>query len=297
MKKEDLYYLRLTKMIPDSLFLKLHYRISCGERLNLKNPKGFNEKIQWLKLYDRNPLYTRLVDKIEVKEIVAKKIGQEHIIPTLGVWNSFDEIDFDRLPDRFVIKCSHDSGGLVICRDKSRFDEEKAKQTITKSLDRNYYWLGREWPYKNVKPRVFVEQFMSEIDLSQGFEGKSTVELGLTDYKFYCFNGKPRFLYVSKGFEDHATTIMSFVSMNWELTEFQRSDYGRFSSLPDKPKQFDKMKDIAVMLSDGIPFVRVDLYEIGGRVYFSEMTFFPSGGFACFSPRKWERIIGQWIEI
>ena len=294
---EEIYYNPLVKLIPDKAFLRLHYLISCKKMLNLRHPTGFNEKLQWLKLNDRKPVYTQMVDKIEAKKLVAGKLGDDFIIPTLGVWDRVDEIDFDSLPDRFVIKCSHDSGGLVICRDKSRFDRESAKRKINESLNRNYYWLGREWPYRNVKPRILAEQFMSEVDLSKGFEGSSTVELGLTDYKFYCFNGEPRFLYVSKGLEDHSTALMSFVSMDWELTEFQRSDFASFGSLPEKPATFEQMKSIAGVLSEGIPFVRVDLYEIAGRVYFSEMSFTPSSGFALFSPGKWEDIIGDWIDI
>ncbi len=294
-KKEDIYFLPLVKAIPDTLFLKLHYRISCGKTLDLNKPKGFNEKLQQLKLCDRNPQYTSLVDKIEAKSIVAQMIGQNHIIPTLGIWDEFDDIDFAQLPDQFVLKCSHDSGGLVICRDKTRFDVRTARKIINKSLRRNFYWLGREWPYKNVKPRILAEQFMSEIDISQGIEGKNTVELGLTDYKFYCFHGTPKFLYISKGLEDHSTALMSFVSMEWRYTEFQRSDFAGFQSLPEKPSKFEEMKEIASILSNGIPFVRVDLYEINGRVFFSEMTFSPSSGFALFSPPEWENIIGDWI--
>ena len=171
--------LTISHIIPDKLFLKLRYFKSCHKFPNLKEPKTYNEKIQWLKLHDKNPLYTTLVDKYEVKKYIADKIGEEYIIPTLEVWDSFDDIDFDSLPNQFVLKCTHDSGGLVICNDKNKLDIAQARKTITSSLKNNYYWSGREWPYKDVKPRIIAEKYM---------EDSQTEEL--RDYKFFCFNGR-----------------------------------------------------------------------------------------------------------
>lgn len=295
--KEDIYFWPIVKLIPTKLFLRLHYRISCKTRLNLKNPKGFNEKLQWLKIYDQNPRYVDLVDKIKAKEIVGDIIGKEHIIPNLGEWNRFEDIDFDTLPDQFVLKCSHDSGGLAVCRDKSKFDIDKARQIINKSLKRNFYYLGREWPYKGVHPRILAEKFMTESASLEDDIGKSTVEIGLTDYKFYCFNGVPKFLYISKGLEDHTTALMTFVTMDWKIAPFQRTDFAGFKELPKKPEHYDEMVEYATKLSEGIPFVRVDLYEIQNTVYFSEMTFSPSSGYALFSPGEWENTIGEWLKL
>ena len=223
----------------DEAFLKKLYKINMGEKLNLKAPKTFNEKLQWLKLYNRKPEYTKMVDKYEAKNYVANLIGAEYIIPTLGVWEKFEDIDFDALPNQFVLKCTHDSGGLVICRDKSKLNFNSAKLKINKSLKRNFYKLGREWPYKNVKPRIIAEQYMEDNN------GKN----GLMDYKFYCFNGKPEFLYISNGLEDHSTAKISFVTLDWEFADFKRLDFRPFDSLPKKPSKFMEMLELCEILS------------------------------------------------
>lgn len=275
------------RWLPDVPYLKLMYRSQIGKKLNLTEPKTFNEKLNWLKLYDRKPEYTTMVDKHEAKQYVAERIGQEHIIPTLGVWDSFDEIDLESLPDQFVLKCTHDSGGLVICKDKSKLDIAKAKRKIEASLKRNYYLHCREWPYKNVVPRIIAEAYMEDANQPNG----------LRDYKFYCFNGQPRFLYVSEGLEDHSTAKISFLNIDWSFAPFRRSDYRPFDELPPKPEKFDQMCALAQRLSEGIPFLRVDLYEINGRLYFSELTFTPCGGMMPISPENWNLTLGDWIEL
>lgn len=271
----------------DAAYLGKLFKIRMGKELNLKSPQTFNEKLQWLKLYDRKPVYTTMVDKFEAKEYVADIIGEEHIIKTLGVWEKFEDIDFDSLPNQFVLKCTHDSGGLAICTDKALFDYEKAKNKIEKSLKTNYYFNSREWPYKNVKPRIIAEQYMEDQNETEG----------LTDYKFYCFNGEPKFLYVSSGLQNHATANISFVTMEWEFAPYERSDYAPFKSLPNKPKTFDKMISICKMLSKDVPFLRVDLYEIEGEVYFSELTFSPCSGFIPFKDSKHDYEIGQMLVL
>ncbi len=276
----------LFRIIPDALFLKLSYFAHFQKRLNLKNPKTFNEKLQWLKLYDRKPLYTTLVDKYEVKKYIEEKIGEEYIIPTLGVWERFDDIDFDKLPEQFVLKCTHDSGGLVICRDKSKLNVEEAKKKIEKSLKHNYYNIGREWPYKNVKPRIIAEQYMEDGSCQ-----------GLTDYKFYCFNGEAKYLYISEGLEDHSTAKISFLTKDWEFAPFRRTDYRPYTELPEKPSNYAKMLELANQLSTGFRFLRVDLYEIQGKIYFSELTFSPCGGYMPFEPKEWDETFGSWIEL
>ena len=285
----------LLNWMSDKAFVKMAYKNNTGKKLNLKNPQTFNEKLQWMKVYDHNPLYTQLVDKYEVREFVENlNVKDLHLIPLLGVCEKFDDIDFDKLPERFVLKCTHDSGGLCICRDKSAFDKEKAKKKINKSLSRNFYYQGREWPYKNVKPRIIAEAYMDDFE-----EGEEGYGQGLTDYKFFTFNGEPKMLYISRGLENHATAKISFFDLNGEFMPFKRSDYEGFSEKPDMPKELSRMTEIARECSKKIeaPFLRVDLYVIKGRIYFSEFTFFPCGGMMPIDPPEWDNKIGSWIKL
>ena len=277
----------LLNWMSDEAYLKLAFRMNMNQKLDLKNPKTFNEKLQWLKLYDRKPEYTRMVDKYEAKQYVAERIGEEYIVPTLGVWDRFDDIDFDSLPDQFVLKTTHDSGGLVICRDKSKLDVATVKKTLERCLKRNYYYASREWPYKNVKPRILAEAYMEDPQQPNG----------LRDYKFFCFSGEPRFLYISEGLEDHSTASISFLEMDWRFAPFRRSDYKPFSRLPEKPQHYDEMVQLARKLAGDMAFVRVDLYEISGRIYFSEITFSPCSGMVPFEPKEWDEKLGSWIRL
>lgn len=272
--------------LSDEDFLKKAYRIRMGGSLNLKNPQSFNEKLQWLKLYDRRPEYTTMVDKYAVKKYVADRIGEQYIIPTIGVWERFEDIDFDMLPSQFVLKCTHDSGGLAICRDKSKFDIESAKKKINRSLKRNYYYSGREWPYKNVPRKIIAEQFMEDKNSKY-----------LKDYKFFCFDGEVKFLYLSEGLDNHATAHISYVTLDWKQAPFYRNDYKPFDVLPPKPVNFDKMIQLAEVLSKDIPFVRVDFYEINEKVYFGELTFFTGSGFTKFIPNEWDSKLGEYIRL
>ncbi len=274
------------KWIPDKKYIKIKYKLEMNKKLNLQNPQMFNEKLQWLKLYDRNPAYTKMVDKYEAKKYVADIIGREYIIPTLGVWEKFEDIDFSKLPNQFVLKCTHDSGGLVICRDKSKLNMKEARRKINKSLKRNYYLIHREWPYKKVRPRIIAEKYMAIYKQKE-----------LIDYKFFCFNGEPKFLYVSEGLSNHENARISFVNMNYEKTEFYRKDYRPFDKLPDKPTNFDKMKELSKKLSKNIPFIRVDFYEVNGQIYFGELTFFPCSGFIPFEPEEWDRKLGDMLKL
>lgn len=278
--------------MPDEKYLKLMFRARTGRKLNLKNPQTFNEKLQWLKLYDRKPEYAQLVDKYEAKKYVAERIGEEYIIPTLGVWDSFDEIDFETLPKQFVLKCTHDSGGLVICKDKNSLDKEAARKKIEHSLKKNYYKWGREWPYKNVKPRIIAEKYMSETEnINQSDENS------LKDYKFYCFNGKPDYLYISDHMDDHSKAHISFADMQYKPAPFGREDYKPFESLPQKPEKFEKMKELACELSKEHAFLRVDFYEIQHRIYFGELTFCPCSGVMPFKPEEWDRKLGELVVL
>lgn len=284
----------------DETALRMLFRVSTGMSLNLDKPQTFNEKLQWLKLYDRNPLYTLLVDKYEAKQWVRDRIGENYVVPTYGVWDSFDEIDFDDLPERFVLKCTHDSGGIAICRDKATFDFNSARRKIRRSLKRNYYWTAREWPYKDVPARVIAEKYLEPSDDMANSKKRGMEHIlpdGMVDYKFYCFSGVPRLLYVSKGLEDHSTARISFLSLDWEFAPFNRSDYLPFEELPYEPKCLQEMIRVAKDLAAGIPFVRVDLYEVSGSPLFSEMTFSPCAGFMSFNPAEWDLRLGAWIEL
>ncbi len=258
-----------------------------GYKLNLKNPQTFNEKLQWLKLYDRNPAYTQMVDKYAVREYIKNTIGEEYLIPLLGVWDSFDEIDFDALPEQFVLKCNHDSGSVIICKDKNTFDVESARRMLNKALRVNYYHHSKEWPYKNVKHKIIAEQFMVD---------SAEVE-GLTDYKFFCFNGNIDCVMVCL---DRFTgdTKFYFFNEDWELLRYNIR--GKAAppgfSIP-KPECMDEMFDIARKLSKGIPYVRVDLYAINGKTYFGELTFFPDSGFDANLLAETDEHFGKLLEI
>jgi len=282
MRKRD-----LLRWIPDKPYLQLYYLKRFKKILHLKNPQSFNEKLQWLKLYDRKREYTTMVDKYEAKQYVAKRIGDAYIIPTLGVWESAEDIDFTSLPQKFVLKCTHNSGGLIVCRDKTKLDIGKTKEALQKSLQNDYYLNTREWPYKNVKRRIIAESYMEDEKQKDG----------LTDYKFYCFDGRPKFLYVSKGLEDHSTAKISFLNLDWSFAPFQRGDYKGFETLPEQPAGYETMLKLAERLSKGLSFLRVDLYEIGGKIYFSELTFSPCGGVMQFVPLEWDDKIGQLLTL
>ena len=270
------------------------YWLHLGKKLNLKNPKTFNEKLQWLKLYNHKPEYTIMVDKVKVKEYIAKLIGEEHIIPTLGVWDNPDDIDFDALPNQFVLKCNHNSGtGMCICRDKNKLDIEKAKAKLRKGLKENYFMRWREWPYKNVPRRILAEKFM--VDLKQQSEAKSRNQVEeLNDYKIFCFNGEPTILFVAS---DRANNVC-FDYYDMELNHLDLKQGGdNYHGEVKLPKHFDEMKELAAKVSKGIPHVRADFYEINDKVYFGELTFFDSSGFAKFTPEEWDSKLGSLINI
>ena len=274
------------KNMSDEEFLKMQFKNVFGYELDLDDPKTYSEKLQWLKLYDRNPLYTKLVDKYEVKRIVAEKIGEQYIIPTLGVWDSFEEIDFDKLPNQFVLKCTHDSGGLVICTDKAGLDKNKARKKIEKCLRNDYYMQNREWPYKNVPRRIIAEKYMVD---------ESGVEL--KDYKFFCFDGSAKAMFIATDRIDPNTeTKFDFYDMSFNHLPFTNGHPNSDKTIA-KPKSFDKMIELAEKLSVGMPQSRIDFYDINGQVYFGEITFFHWSGFKKFEPNEWDRTFGDWIKL
>ncbi len=271
--------------VPAEEFLRRKYRCSFGREPDLADPKTYTEKLQWLKLYDHRPEYTVMVDKYEAKHYVAEKIGGEYVIPLLGVWENVEDIDFDALPDRFVLKTTHDSGGLVICKDKSRLDIPAAKKKLQYFWKRNYYDRNREWPYKHVKHRIIAEAYMEDSSHKE-----------LRDYKFFTFGGVPKVLYIAQGRGRGEPTVADFFDMDFHHLDFT-IDHDMAPIPPEKPAQFEEMKRLAAILSRGTPQLRVDFYEVDGRVYFGEMTFFHCSGLAPFHPEDWDRKFGDWVVL
>lgn len=275
----------LDGFIPDKTYLELLYRRVFDKKLDLENPKSFNEKLQWLKLFNQNPLYTALVDKYAVKDYVLNEIrdGSLKIIPTLGVWEYFDEIDFNLLPEQFVLKTTHDSGSVCICKDRNTFDFKEARKILTNSLKHDYYLNDREWPYKNVPRRIIAEKYM--IDDSG---------IGLKDYKFFCFNGEPKMMFIAT--DRGVDTRFDYYDMEFNHLPFKQG-FPNSEKKIEKPKDWNIMVDISKKLSKGFPHVRIDLYDINGDIYFGEYTFFHNSGFTPFFPDEWDCKIGDLLDL
>lgn len=269
----------------DERFLRRMYQIRMGKELNLTDPKDYTEKLQWLKLYDRRPEYTTMVDKYLAKRYVAEKIGEEYVVPLYGVWNNAKDIDFEQLPDRFVLKVTHNSGGIVICKDKSMLDRKAVIGLLDSMLKENYFDRNREWPYKDIKPRIIAEAYLED---SRSAE--------LRDYKFFTFNGVPKVLYIAQGRGKNTPTVADFFDMDFNHLPFT-IDHDMASIPPEKPECFEEMKRLATVLGEGVPQLRVDFYEADGKVYFGEMTFFHCSGMAQFHPESWNRTFGDWIVL
>ena len=277
---------RFGACLSDKTFVRWLYYLECGHRLNLDNPLRYNEKLQWLKLYYRNPLWTQMADKYAVKEIVRERVGGEYVVPCLGVWDKAEDIEWDKLPNRFVLKTNHDSGnnGVFICRDKSKIDKAKWTKKINASLHRDTFIPGREWVYKDVKRCVFAEEYLED----------ATGEL--RDYKFFCFGGVVKYLFI-------ATERQSGGEVKFNYFDADFNDLGIVQHHPmsdkkiEKPAMFEQMKELAANLSNGLPEVRVDLYEVDGKIYFGEYTFFHHNGFVPFHPDKWDFIWGEQIVL
>lgn len=278
---------KVAKVFPDDSFLKIKFRLEMGKSLNLNNPVTFNEKLQWLKLYNRKPEYTSMVDKYAAKDVVAGIIGKEYIIPTLGIWNNFDDIDFNLLPRQFVLKTTHGGGGggVVICKDKTTFDKKKARNVLQKSLNSDIYWKYREWPYKDVPKLILAEKYMTN-------KGKD-----LEDFKIHCFNGEPRFILVCRNRYTEGPMIDDFYSCDWKLMNVRRPGHPNSTSSIERPKQLEQMLELSRILSKDIPFLRTDFYIIDDRIYFGELTFFPASGMSKFEPEEWDYIFGQWLDL
>lgn len=285
------YYLRtilLVKLAPlfsDKKYLELMFPMRVGYKLNLDSPQTYNEKLQWLKLYDRRPEYSQMVDKVEAKKYVASIIGEDHIIPTLNIYDKVEDIDFEVLPNQFVLKCTHDSGGIVVCKDKSKLNKKAALAKLRRGLSRNYYYQNREWPYKNVKPRIIAEQYMED-------------ESGeLKDYKFFCFNGEPKAMFIaSDRFDKNQETKFDFFDMEFNHLPFTNG-HPNASKPVARPKGFEIMKTLAKEISAEMPHARIDFYDVNGNIYFGEITFFHWSGMKPFKPIEWDYKFGSWLQL
>lgn len=276
---------RYSHFIPDRLYIRLLYRFYFGKKLNLRNPVTFNEKLQWIKLYERKPIYTQMVDKYWAKDYAAQRIGKEHIVKTYGVWDKFDDIDFDILPNQFVLKCTHDSGSIIICKDKNNLNMESTKKKLELGLATESFYYGREWPYKNVKPRIIAEELLVDTDSND-----------LKDYKFFCFNGHVKCLKID--FERFINHRANYYDRNCKLLPFGEDecppDFGIKLSIP---KNLYQMIVYAEKLAQGTSFLRVDFYNIAGKIFFGEMTFFPASGFGTFTDENWDKKMGDWLML
>lgn len=276
---------RLVRLMPDRIYLKRQYQRKFGKRLDLKNPKYFNEKINWLKLHDRNPLYSTMVDKYAVKDFLKKTVGGQYVIPCYGVWDTFDSIDVESLPEQFVLKATHDSGTIYICHNKSDFYKKsgEVRKKFTTALSHNYYWNFREWVYKDVKPRIIAEKLLID-DGSQW----------LTDYKFLCFGGEPKIVYIGKDKAEHATNDFYDMDFNRLNLHFKDPNSDFFW---EKPSQFEEMKALSRKLSAGTRFLRCDFYIINNQVYVGELTFYQNAAMSHISSEEWDLRLASWIDI
>ena len=273
----------LWRLYPDKFDLKCIYHTHLGEKVELKNPKKINEKLQYLKLVQKNPEFT---DKYKAKKIVADKIGEEYVVPLLGVWYNFDDIDFESLPEQFVLKCNHDSNSYVICKDKSKLDINAARKRIEPCLKRNFYYIGREWVYKDVKPAIIAEKYMEDETYGE-----------LRDYKFFTFNGKVKLLHTVYNRQNKdEETYGDFFDMDYNHLEI-RMGHNNGPVPPEKPVNFELMKELAEKLAVGTKHLRVDFYEVNGKVYFGELTFYQDSALTDIKPDKYNEILGSWIEL
>lgn len=279
--------LGLYKSMSDQKFLEQAFKINMGQELNLNNPQSFNEKIQWLKLYNRQPEYTILVDKYKVRQYIADSLGEEYLIPLLGVWDDPDKIDFALLPNRFVLKCNHNSGlGMCICKDKSKLDIAKVKKNLRRGMQQDYYQIWREWPYKNVPRKIICEKYLTDESQSE-----------LKDYKIHNFNGSPKLILVCSNRFSKSGLCEDFYDVNWNRLDLKRPNCRTTDSILPRPDQLEKMLELSKKIAKGHPFVRTDFYQVNGKIYFGEVTLYPASGLSKYSPVEWDKKLGDWITL
>lgn len=280
----EVYHTGVFNYIPDKIFIPFQYKFATGKTLDLQNPKTFNEKIQWMKLYDRNPLYPIIVDKYAVREYIKDRIGEEFLIPLLGHWKNTEQIDINKLPDSFVLKCNHDSGGIAICKSKNTFEWQSERKKIEKHLNQNHFYLSREWAYKSIKRCIIAEKYMEDIETGE-----------LRDYKFFCFNGKPKYIQVDYDrFTNHKRNIYD---LKWNLVNLTIKCQNDPSRNLNRPNNLDEMIELASKLSEGFPQIRVDFYSVNGRTYFGELTIYHGSGFEEFTPEVYNELFGSFIDL
>lgn len=275
---------KLSRFYSDRRYLEKMFPLQVGYPLNLDDPQSFNEKMQWLKLHDRKDVYTKMVDKSEAKKYVASIIGEEFINPTICLYDSVKDIDFDKLPNQFVLKCTHDSGGIVICNDKAKFDKTAALQKLDFFLHKNYFLFNREWPYKNVKPRILAERYLVD---ESGWQ--------LKDYKVFCFNGEPKFIEVD--YDRYVHHKLNVYDLDWNYIDFYMTSHNDPNVMIEKPKKLELMLELCRKISKDIKFLRVDFYSIGDKLYFGELTFHPGSGFIDFHPKEYDWKLGKMLNL
>ena len=274
----------LLRFLPDKTYIQLYYFLHFHKPCNFKKPVTFNEKLNWLKIHDRNPVYRDMVDKYEVKKYVANVIGEEYVVPTIGVWDKFNDIDFSKLPNSFVLKCTHDSEGIFICTDKSRLDINAVRKKINSAMQCKFFYIGREWPYKRIKPRIIAEPYLVDHARQE-----------LWDYKFFCFHGEPKYMYIATD-RVKGETKFDYYDMEFNHLNIIQHYPNNMHQLP-KPETWDKMVELARMLAKGILHVRVDFYEVNGKTYFGELTFYHLSGFIPFQPEEWDKKFGELLKL
>lgn len=272
----------------DRKYIKVKYWLRLGSLCDLDNPKTFQEKLQWIKLNDRKPIYHQMVDKYDAKKLIAERVGDEYVIPTIGLWDKFDDIDFEQLPNQFIIKNTHDSGTYFICQDKNKLDIlQVRKRLLIDERKHDYYYYSREWPYKGLKHRIIAEPLLKD--------DKSPY---LRDFKFYCFNGEPRLFYITSDKGCGLPTKQDFFDINGNHLEIQDKEYpNNLIRCPLLPSNLNIMVELCRILAKDTYHLRIDFYEINDKVYVGEFTFFESGGFCYFTPEKYNRILGDWIKL
>ncbi len=273
----------------DRMYIKWKYWLTLGEKCNLDNPKTFQEKLQWIKLNDRKDIYHQMVDKYDAKQFIKEKVGEEYVIPTLGVWDKFEDINFDSLPNQFIIKNTYDSGTYFICNDKSKLDISEVRKRLMiddHSRKVDYYVFSREWPYKGLKHRIIAEPLLKD--------GKGDY---LTDYKFYTFNGTAKFFYTTSNRGCEGGLKEDFFDVEGKLMELNQEGYYNNPITPELPKNLSKMIEFSTILAKDTYHLRVDFYEVNGKLYCGELTFFDGGGFYNFTPKKYNNILGDWIKL
>lgn len=280
----DLAHGRLSRIIPDKMYINIMYYYHFRKFPDLDNPESYNEKLQWLKLHDRKDIYTTMVDKIAVKDYIASKIGKKYVVPIYAAWDNVKSINLDELPNEFILKCNHDSQSKIICFDKNNFDIEYARKQLKNSLKRNGFWYGREWPYKNVKPQIFAEKLLKEPDGD------------LKDYKVLCFNGEPKLIEtVTEKYTNGEK--QTFYDVNWQKTDFAQIGWPMSNVNVDKPDNLDEMIGLSKILAQGLRHIRVDWYNFNHRLYFGELTFFDGSGFVKFEKQEDDILWGSWIKL